>query len=1202
MRNRLIRMQLLVTLLLGLAAVPLLAQTSESGAITGTVKDTTGAVISTANVTITSLGTGQKRSVTTGDTGIYNFTLLAPGSYSLAIEAKGFKKLTVSPITVVVTETVALNNVLTVGAATQEVTVEASEVEEIQTASATVGTVLDEATVSELPLSTRNYTNLLGLSAGASSSVNNATSLGSGNTIIAVNGGDQYGNNFQMDGTPIDNFSSNATTETGAYGAFAIPNPDTIEEFKIQTANYDASYGRNAGGNVNVVTRSGTNQFHGTIFEFFRDTIMDANDFFNKYTQLTNNQPNTAQTLNENQFGATFGGPAIKNKLFVFAAYQETRQKNGATPYGYQTGVYLPTLPTGDRSTGAFKQALGADYCNMPSFGEEIGAYIPPPFPFQPTRVACDGSNINPVALNILNLKLGNGNYYVPGATGSGPASFSIPAIYIQHQAMANGDYNINQKNVLSARYFYESQPTKAPFPSGLGFPAPGVPGNPISQNFGYDVATLKLVSAVTPHLVNEARLGYVLATITATNDIPFTDAQVGITPVQPTSTVLSNIWFLPIGSSVTFDIGAHPFFGNNSAINQYDGGDQISWSHRQHQFSAGAEYHDSQWNWAFHSLSTGTMIFPTFEDFLIGLPQGISPFPGYTNTFLSSIVSEPNFTTRSVNAELNHWYRRSGGAFYLQDDYKVNSSLTLNLGVRWEREGQFFEKYGEQSNLDLDTIGAAGSIQSAGLAGTFVGYKVPANYPANGPTLPAGVGKYSTNGVYPGVPWSQFVPRVGFSWQPMKSSSLVIHAGGGMFYDQTMGNTLMQSAEQSGPYAYTIGYNPSQISLANPWDPTKPGWNAPRVLYQDLKSGAITNSGLDVSITMPYIKTPLTYAWNANVQYEFLHNWVLEAGYSGSHGIRESLLNAYPVNWAPLASASVPINGITTNTATNAALRAPYPGILGTDTGTVTWGSEKYNALLMTVRTQSYHGLQMQANYTYAHALNLGSEDTNPDWVHFDPTSSAPNHLVYAKNTYYTPNRFTMNFHYMLPFSEQGDALHKIFGGWSLLGIWVWQDGNPMTITDGTSGNAYFGATNGNVRPPAQFASGKGAKDILAGGSMFNRVFKGYFNASAFCVATQASCPTNLGGGTTGWGNSGYNPVLAPGQDNLDGTLERSVQVGGLRENATLEFRAEFFNVFNHPQFSNPNNDVSTGPTFGQITGTSVNPRITQLVLKYTF
>ena len=340
-----------------LVAVPcLLAQTSESGAITGTVKDTTGAVITTASVTITSLGTGQKRTVTTGDTGIYNFTLLAPGSYSLAIEAKGFKKLTVPSITVVVTETVALSNVLTVGAATQEVTVEASEAEAIQTASATVGTVLTEATVSELPLSTRNYTNLLGLSAGASSSVNNATSLGSGNTIISVNGGDQYGNNFQMDGTPINNFSSNATTETGAYGAFAIPNPDTIEEFKIQTANYDASYGRNAGGNVNVVTRSGTNQFHGTIFEFFRDTIMDANDFFNKYTQLTNNQPNTAQTLNENQLGATIGGPIKKDKLFFFIAYQETRQKNGATPYGYQTGVYLPTLPTGDRSTGAFKR------------------------------------------------------------------------------------------------------------------------------------------------------------------------------------------------------------------------------------------------------------------------------------------------------------------------------------------------------------------------------------------------------------------------------------------------------------------------------------------------------------------------------------------------------------------------------------------------------------------------------------------------------------------------------------------------------------------------------------------------------------------------------------------------------------------------------------------------------------------------------
>ena len=453
------RLLYMIAAMLLLWVPALLAQSAGTGALTGTVKDPTGAVVPNATVTLTSSDTNQVRTATTGADGSYRFNLLPPGTYRVRFAASGFKGSEVSGITIAVTETPVLDRALEVGAQTDQVTVEAN-VETLQTASSTLGTTVGSRTATALPLTNRNYTQIIGLSGGANVGVNNATLFGKGSQDVSVNGANINQNNYQMDGVNVINFAGSGTgADSGIYPGIGIPNPDALEEFKIQTSTYDASFGRNPGANVNVVTKSGTNTIHGSLFEFFRNRDLNANDFFrNRNCGLSvialhncDVAGGVKQTLNQNQFGGSVGMPIKKDKLFTFFSYQETRQLNGAGSQGYSS-PNLPALPAGDRSnTAAFQAALGAMYCNSAT---SVANSI---------RVACDGSNINPVTIAILQLKLPNGSYYVPasGATTAGltATSLSTPAQFTEHQAVGNLDYLLNSKNTIAARFFTSQDP-----------------------------------------------------------------------------------------------------------------------------------------------------------------------------------------------------------------------------------------------------------------------------------------------------------------------------------------------------------------------------------------------------------------------------------------------------------------------------------------------------------------------------------------------------------------------------------------------------------------------------------------------------------------------------------------------------------------------------------------------------------------------
>jgi hypothetical protein len=1164
--------------------------------------------------------------------GSYNLSLLTPGNWSVKFEAMGFQTVDVPSVTITVTETGALNRVLTVGSQTQITTVEA-DVETVQTTNAAVGAVMNSAAVVDLPLTTRNYQNLIGFSPGANASVPDATSLGKGTVTTAVNGATNTQNNFMLDGVSVNNYLSFGTGhELNFYGSQGIPNPDSIAEFKIQTSTYDAGYGRNPGANVNVVTKAGTNDFHGTAFEFFRNTVLNANTWFLNLA----GKPRGA--LNQNQYGGAFGGPVKKDKLFFFVSYQETAQKNGLSSAGLSS-FFAPPIPTGNRGTcpvgwtvltqcdaaaQAFVPALGAAVCPANNTNTGPGG-TPNPFDQITTAgsitVACDGSDINPVAVKILQLKLANGSYYVP-SSGSAHSylqqTYSFPARYEEHQGMGNWDYVINQKNTLSGRYFFGLDPAEGAFPVNC---TPNcVPGQGVQFAYTNHEALLRLTTIVTNNLVNEARMSYQrnVSQLGTTGTFKATD--VGITSLA------SNLPYLPlIGMTGVLTLGTQGFNLYYEAVNQFQWADQLSWTHGKHSIRFGGEVERVQADNEVVGLAVGQPLFGSFPDFLIGRCGAVAGC-ALSNGAASSNIVTPGTTTNAValGGEWPHYYRLTDVTAFIQDDFKVNSHLTVNLGVRWEYDGNPSDINGAFSSINPGLVQANGIPGTSFATGTLTGFIVPHNYNA---VLPAGVVRSQVKvGSLNTPPLDNFAPRVGLAWQPLSSSKLVLRAGAGYFYDRSV-FSFQQVLYNSQPYE--ISPTPSPLAtLATPFVlppniPAPPGIGfTPRwVNFGVFGSGLATN---DPNITnvgnsaianpsiAPRWDTPTQYEWNADAQYEFARDWVLQVGYVGSRGIHEPLSNAsIYYNVAPLASAANPLHCgfdgnpahcITASTAKNAPNRVPNLGISSQATLSATTGDYKFNSLQVSVRKTLSHGLQLQAAYSYSRSFiselfGVPSLSTGSTVCCVGPK------YIYGINPAYRPNRFIVNYHYELPFGHPMGVVGKIAEGWSVSGVTTIQGGAPLNLTDSTGGAAY-GLAGPAISWP-QYCGGAGPSNIATHGSTDSRVLGVWLNGrtqGVFCNIPNAAGVAPAGAAGTVFGNAGtLGTVLSPGQNSWDMSLAKLTKVGGIREDATLEFRTEFFNAFNHPQFGNPVTNASSG-SFGKITTTVVNPRLIQFALKYSF
>jgi hypothetical protein len=1149
----------------------LTAQTAGTGALTGTVADPGGAAVPNVTVTVTNTGSGQERTVTTAGDGSYKVGLLPPGAYQVRFSATGFKTASVGPVTVTVTETPVLNRVLEIGSQTEQVTVEANA-EAVQTTNATLGTVVSIRTVTDLPLNTRNYTNLLALSAGVNSTVNNATAIGKGSQDFAVNGSSNAQNNFSMDGVSVQNYGGQGTThEGGSYTSFGIPSPDAIQEFKIQTSQYDAGYGRNPGANVNVVTKSGTNQFHGTAFEFFRNTDLNANDFF------LNRSGAPRPVINQNQFGGVLGGPVKKDKLFFFFSYQGTRQKNGASTTTYQPGVILPPIPPGDRSnTAAFQAALGAAFCPENHPGDPRYASLGVP-------VSCDGSNINPVAINILQAKLPNGNYIIPSSTNGSFQNdpLSVPGTYSENQYIANVDYLVNAKNNFAGRFFTSTDPQTLAFtPICSGNCLNGFAAN---QAFTNLYGTAKYTSVLSSSFVNDALVSFQR---NYTNDTPVnttnTDPSVGITPTTPGINAFS-----PMLIGGLFQIGGGSFDNQQMAVNTWIFSDQLSWVHGRHTVRAGIEVQRIEWNWDFISIAKGALVFVNFDDFLLGhsacapgtFPQTCNPGnPGNTTGLpVSNIIAEILPThTDSADGTVSG-YRASNGAAFIQDDFKVSSRFTVNFGLRWEYDGMVSDKYGNLTNIWLSQVATTPPGTSPANS-TLGGWVVPANYQG---AVPAGVLKSSHDIASKSDPsLADFAPRIGFAWRAL--DRFVVRGGYGFFYDRVPGDSMIESVQLMPPYAGNAAAQ-TFATLAQPFTNPPPGFPG---RWVNFPTGA--SSQINQTILAENFLTPLVYSYNLNFQYEITPTWVAEVGYVGSHGIHQFTSGSAP-NAPYLASPSDPINGVTTNTTSNYLLRVPYLGLSQNFTQEATNGDFKFNSFQATLRKQFSKGLTLQAAYTFARAFSTGNLGLGDQHNYADQ---------YGLNPQYRPERFTINYSWDIPYGSLKGLSQKLLGGWNLSGITTIQDGTPLTMTD-ENGASIFGL-QGFSR--AQICAGDTYANIATSGGLTSRLGgisggPGYLNFGAFCTNQLPQ----IGNGT-GFGDSGIGILLGPGQFNWDMSLAKITRVGGLSEGATLQFRTEFFNVFNHPQFGNPAVAVDSPASFGQITSTSVNPRLIQFGLKYVF
>ncbi|MFZ3264852.1 MAG: carboxypeptidase regulatory-like domain-containing protein [Terriglobales bacterium] len=1157
----------LTILCLGPAA---LAQTSTTGLLKGQVTDPSGRAVANADVRATNEATHEERAVKSGQDGSYVIPLLPPGRYQVDIEASGFARATLKGVILTVTETTVENVPLKVGttSTTVEVKVAAPLVE---TSTNALGDVVTGEQVESLPLVNRNFTQIMTLSAGVVASVTDATEVGRGSGGLIptnegqgenINGARASDINFRMDGVDVNDYD-------GSGAGVPIPNPDTIQEFKVQTAMYDAEYGRDAGANVNLVTKTGSNAFHGNVFEFWRNDVLNANDFF----QNLNGAPRPE--LKQNQFGGTFGGPIVKDKLFFFTSYQGTRQVNGV----HNRETFYSPLTTNDRSAASiaalFAGQQGLQYIfGPPGFGPAIDPTNSPGdvFPY----------NINPVALTLLQETLPNGQFLFPTANpANNLVSLSSPSHFREDQVMANFDYIQSQKNTIQGRFFTAPSKVIDPFGYGTGNGA-NLPGTPSTDKSSYLVASLSDNYMVTPNLFNQVRLGYDRISARITPDSPFTFSGLGVDSSAQNNSQPS----ITIAGSDNFNAGIYS--PNTQDLFNFE--DDIAWVHGHHSFRFGGGVVR---NYLVNSGEQyyGQVTFPSWPDFLLGMngvengTAGIPVFPpnGFSNV-------QDSVELLGVLAGHGRTWEISA---YGQDDWRVTPKLTLNLGLRWEWLPPFTNLGGRATNINPALINP-----NPPDGGSVAGYVVPANWPF---PVPTGVVKSGINGFVPGSGNNTWGPRLGFAWSVLPSDKFVVRGGYGIYYSAVTGNSQFQSIPGL-PWAL-IGvffppYNGS-ASWQQPFqEPIPPASQFP---FFDPYT---PDSDLSSIATQQTIRPAITQQFALNVQTAITPTLALQLGFVGSNS--NHLIYSHSINQAGSATPQNPIRGETSNNLSNIALRVPYEGWDPAGfQGQGSWGRSNFNAMEVTLKKNVSHGLQFLAAYTWSKTMSTGAANIVGS-TFGGGTIGDQNNLYagYGEANFSRPQRLIASAIYELPkVGNRSGFLGKMTNGWALSTVVTLQSGTPLTFLNTNSNNvfgttsdfAYFNPTN------------TGCNDALGiGGSVRNRIGE-FFNTACF---TEPPVISPADGGT-GFGNTRPGLMRGPNQHNVDLSLRKTTR---LAERANLEFRAEFFNAFNSTQYSNPdtnysdfvprevNGQIVNVGQFGQITGTTVAPRVGQLALKLNF
>jgi hypothetical protein len=1205
-------------LALGLAAAAF-GQGGPTGAISGVVKDPSGAAVPGASVTVVNQTTGvTERTVTASSDGQFTVSVLPVGSYRLIVTAQGFSKAEAPDVKVNVTETTSVQIPLQVGRVEESVTV-TDTATAVQLSNPTTGQTLQAQTVGQLPLSTRNFLTLLTLSPGANTELFQSDALGRGAVTINVNGQRPTNNNYQLEG--INANDVNLPTLDNV----PLPNPQTVQEFKTQTSLYDASQGRNGGGNIQVALKSGTNQFHGDAFVFIRNNVFNANDFFN-------NLSGTPRPVNrQGQYGFSIGGPIYlphfgeggkhlysgKNRHFFFFNYQGTNAASGAAP-GTFFSTNIPVFPR-NRSEASL-----------------IATFFPGGLPPGVTH-------LDPVTLRLLNL---------PGSQcPTFGDQFCIPTVeplaanptvgrlirsglgtFEDDQWVLSTDHQLTAGNKLTFRLFNDKSTLFQPFDTLTASTVPQPRTTPGVNRF----AKLGLTSVLTPTLVNELRLGF--------NRFTFRNRPTEYIQLSDIGQSRPNAGNFPAATrfaypGTAFSIGTGVNDDRGGAFNTYTIGDDFSWSRGTHTFRFGGDGSYYQLN-RFNNFATrGSLTFGAGT---------ANDGPGFSN-----LTSTQNFLLGRITGGqagagfATFYFRATDYAFYAQDDWKFNSRLTLNLGLRYELLSTAHEKQNFLSNLSGFNDGNAPPVHII--------------HPADTPRVGTpGVSSCTLLNCYDKNNWA---PRVGFAYDMFGDQKTVLRGGYGIYYQKTSNQPLLQTA---GGLPFAQAFAPARFSVTaqNPFPSIRPQSDFP--LPQDQVVPRLVSINADGSPVFtgnaandptnpngPFsgflfypardFHSPYAQQWNLTVQHEVAKNWVAEIGYVGTRGVgligtgrspnaAQICTQASPcLVPASIATGVVIAPGasgvthhadgslsITESTFANRNLRVPaqYIGIANNRLfGQEQLGMSTYHSLQASLTHRFSQGLYAQLAYTFAKSIDNGSGSTFQDELNGllnfgDNFNTRDNRGL---SDFDRTHRLVFSYNWELPvarwFGIQDRGFGRVLSGWSLNGIATFQSGTPFNIFDAAA-TTLQDPEGQNGFYKAAYLGGP----ILTTGSVRDRI-NGFVNLGSFlpggrCVNRQnvlVPCD-DADAQAAAIGNLGRNIFRGPFQTNWDTSF---VKITRLSETTNIEFRAEFFNILNHASFQSPQAaggslgnygtvDVSNGDS--SILATVNRPRTIQFALKLNF
>ena len=1077
-----------------------------TGSIRGTVTDPSGAVVDSATVSARQSETALTRTTTTDHAGAYLLLDLPVGHYQLQVERSGFQTYLQQGITLDVNEAATVSVILKVGTGSDKVEVHA-DADLIENTVTSLGTVVSERELLDLPLNGRNFTQLGLLQPGVVPLTPGLAEAGGSlraSQAYAVNGQRPESNNFLIDGA--NNFN-------GVDGGFVLKPPvDAVTEFRILTHNANAEFGNSLGSTTNVITRSGTNQFHGAVWEFFRNDVFDATNFF-----ATETEP-----LKQNQFGASLGGPVRKDKTFLFGFYEGFRNHQGETQSS--------TVPSVAERSGDFSAAcpegFSFGFCNNPDH-QLFNIFLHKPYPNNQL------TDINPLSAGLLSL------FPLPN---TGTNLFTSTQIVTQNydQGGIRLDHYLTSRDSLNFRYMINDGNQFNPIPTS----GASVPGFPVGQDQRSQNFVAQETHTFNPALIGVVRFSYLR------NKFLYGERTNHTTPASlgfgysPSLDVATGPPFIQVNGYTTV---GDPITGpRNSYENAFDYSGSLSWVHGRHELKFGAGYQHLQINVLQGIATNGFFVFV--------------PFPVVPNAFASFMFGQPIFFLQG-RGDFDRGIRGNSFNTYAQDTYRVSNRLTLNFGLRYELPFPYTEIKNRQTLF------------------------IPGRQSTVVPDAPAGLLYPGDHGVPAGlIPTFKkgFAPRLGFAWDPTGSAKWLVTSSYGIFYEPyyTGQGGPLQSPISAPPFLQT-----EQLSTPNFADPFN---GHPPVNGQF--ATPLTNLTLDAKLPLPYAQD-----YDFNVQRSLGPNLLLQVGYVGTKGTKlPRFIEGNPAIYIP--GVSTPDNADQRRLYSGCTLADPPTACKFSSTGLIAGiANSTYNALEASLKKRFSHGLSFLASYTYSKAIDDASS--------FNMTGSAAKPVAGENDLAQNPfdlaaergpslfdarHRFVLSYQWSLPFFLQsGGVTQTLLGGWQLNGIVTAMSGTPLTVFDSTDVSDQGGA-------PEITGFSANRPDVVSGQNPNSgpRTTSAWLNSAAFAqVIPNPNSPVQQ------FGNAGRNIGVGPRFSDWDFSIFKNFRV---TESKDIQFRAEFFNILNHPNFRLPDSDISS-PTFNQIQA-ALPPRVVQLALKFLF